>query len=167
MKYLFLILVSIFLFGCGSNNPQEIVVKEYVLTSINTTDENGFDSIRAKKDGADQYGMRQYVMAFLKRGPNRDLDSTTAANLQQQHMDNIGKMAEENKLALAGPFLDDGELRGIYIFNVTTIEEAELLTNSDPAIIAGSLIMELKPWYGSAALFEVNDIHNSIAKIKF
>ena len=65
---------------------------------------------------------------------------------------------------MAGPFGGDGELRGIYVFNVPTIEEAEALTNTDPAVIAGSLIMELELWYGSAALMQVNDIHKRISK---
>jgi uncharacterized protein YciI len=73
-------------------------------------------------------------------------------------------MSAEGKLVLAGPFLDDGELRGIYIFNVATVAEAEALTRSDPAIQAGSLVLELKEWYGSAALVAVNGIHRRLAK---
>jgi len=124
----------------------------------------GYDSLAAAEYGADEYGMKQYVMAFLKKGPNRDLDSAAAMELQMAHMENIDRMAEEGKLVLAGPFLDTGELRGIYIFNVPTIEEAQDLTNTDPAIQAGSLIMELKPWYGSAALVPVNDIHKTLSE---
>lgn len=124
-----------------------------------------FDEELAKQLGADEYGMKKFVMAFLKSGPNRSQDSTTRANLQRAHLDNIGKLAEEGKLVLAGPFLDNGELRGIYIFNVSSIEEAESLTKTDPAIQAGSLIMELKPWYGSASIIQMNDLHERIAKV--
>ncbi|MCH8128091.1 hypothetical protein IIC38_19400 [candidate division KSB1 bacterium] len=124
-----------------------------------------FDQELASKLGADEYGMRKYVLAFLKAGPNRDQDSLTAAKLQQAHMENIRRLADEGKLTLAGPFLDGGEFRGIYIFDVETVEEAKKLTETDPAIKAGRLIMELHPWYGSAALKQVNDIHNKIAKI--
>lgn len=73
-------------------------------------------------------------------------------------------MAEAGKLVLAGPFFGDGDLRGIYIFNVNSIEEAEALTNTDPAIQQGSLEMELIEWYGSAALMAVNDIHKTLGK---
>jgi uncharacterized protein YciI len=132
----------------------------------NSIAETGFDSIRAQKVGADDYGMRQYVMAFLRRGPNRSQDSATAAKLQMAHMENIGRMADEGKLALAGPFFGDGDLRGIYIFAVESLKEAEALTQSDPAIQAGSLEMELMLWYGSAALMEVGEIHKKIAKIE-
>ena len=46
---------------------------------------------------------------------------------------------------LAGPFADDGVLRGIYVFDVATVAEAEALTKTDPAIQAGQLVMELHP----------------------
>jgi len=125
------------------------------------------DTALVRQTGADQYGMRQYVMAFLKAGPNRDLSKEEAAKLQMAHLENIGRMADAGKLVLAGPFMDDGELRGIYIFNVPTIEEARALTESDPAIQAGSLVMELKPWYGSAALVLVNDLHKKLQATGF
>ncbi|MEQ9006839.1 MAG: YciI family protein, partial [Ekhidna sp.] len=118
----------------------------------------------AAETGADDYGMRRYVMALLKAGPNRDQDSTEAAQLQRAHLDNIKRMAEEGKLVMAGPFFDDWEVKGIYIFAVDTIEEAEELTKSDPAIRAGRLIMELHPWYGSAGLMKIGELHKKLAK---
>ena len=124
----------------------------------------GYDSLLAAELGADDYGMRRYVMALLKAGPNRSQDSTRAAELQQAHMANIRRLAEEGKLILAGPFLGSGPLRGIYVFDVTTVEEARELTMTDPAIQAGRLEMELLPWYGSAALMKVNEISTRISR---
>lgn len=123
-----------------------------------------YDPELAAKYGADDYGMKKYVLAFLKRGPNQDLDSLKKMELQAAHMANITRMAEEGKLVLAGPFFGNDDLRGIYIFDVQSIKEAEDLTNSDPAILEGSLVMELKEWYGSAALVGVNETHNSLMK---
>lgn len=125
---------------------------------------SGYDAALAQKVGADDYGMKKYVIAFLKRGPNRDRSKEESDRLQRAHMENISKLAEEGTLVLAGPFLDDGVLRGIYIFDVETIEEAEALTKTDPAVQAGSLIMELHPWYGSAATSLVGEWHSRIQK---
>jgi uncharacterized protein YciI len=125
------------------------------------------DTALARKLGADAYGMKRYVMAFLKAGPDRNQDSVTAANLQRAHMRNIQRMAREGRLVLAGPFLDDTGLQGIYVFNVESVEEARALTESDPAIKAGRLVMELHPWYGSAALQTVNDVHARIQSKSF
>ena len=34
-------------------------------------------------------------------------------------------MAEDGILLLAGPFLDDGDITGIYIFDIESVEEAQ------------------------------------------
>lgn len=118
----------------------------------------------AQKYGADEYGMKQYVIAFLKRGLNDTISKERAAELQNAHLENIQRIAKEGHLVIAGPFLDRGDIRGIYIFDVTSIEEAKLLTETDPAIQAGTLSMELKPWYASAALMIVNEYHEVLSK---
>jgi len=124
-----------------------------------------YDKEMAERYGADDYGMKTYVMAFLKKGPNRDLPKEEANALQKAHMENIGRLASEGKLLLAGPFYGDQDLRGIYIFDVESIEEAQALTATDPAIQAGSLVMELVKWYGSAAVSAIPELHGKLAKI--
>ncbi|MBO2637234.1 hypothetical protein I6M42_11280 [Shewanella algae] len=131
------------------------------LVSVETP---AYDKALAHALGADKYGMKPYVMAFLKAGPNRSGSKEQRAELQRAHMSHIQRLAQEGKLVLAGPFIDGGEWRGIYIFDIASLAEAEALTASDPAVQAGSLIMELKAWYGSAALLEVNRIHTRIAE---
>ena len=138
------------------------VLAMVALAALAVGAQGTYDAALAKKLKADQYGMRTYVMAFLKAGPNRNRSREDAQKLQQAHMANINRLAAEGKLVLAGPFADDGPLRGIYIFDVATVAEAEALTRSDPAIQAGSLVMELHPWYGSAALMMVNEVHGKI-----
>lgn len=135
------------------------------MTTENST--SAYDSLLAKKLGADDYGMKKYVMAFLKSGKVKIEDKTEAQNLQNAHMQNIQKMAADGYLVLAGPFFENPEIRGIYIFNVTSVDEARKLTETDPAIQAGVLEMELYPWYGSAALMEVNEIHKKVQKSEF
>lgn len=129
-----------------------------------TTPEN-YNPTLAKQLGADDYGMKMYVMAFLKAGPNRNHSKAEAAELQKAHMANIQKMAQNGDLVLAGPFApNDSGLQGIYIFNVKTVAEAEALTQTDPAIQAGRLTMELIPWYGSAAVMQINEVHQTLIK---
>ncbi len=127
-------------------------------------DEQGYDTLMAKELGADAYGMRKYVMAFLKEGPTRDQDSATVARIQRGHLDNMKVWAADGKLVLAGPYFDDFDIKGIYIFAVDSLEEAEELVKTDPAIVAGRLEMELHEWYGSAALMKVGEIHEMIAE---
>lgn len=163
--FLIAIITSLGLHACCSDCKKPTENKEEVVVTENESDEPVFDSVKAYEYGADDYGMKMYVMAFLKRGPNRDRDSAEAYDLQRAHLDNINRLVEEGKMVLAGPFGGDGDLRGIYIFNVETVEEAKALTETDPAIKAGSLEMELIPWYGSAAVVGIVDEHAKIAKI--
>ena len=125
-------------------------------------DKAGYDAELAAELGADQYGMASYVIAFLKRGPNRDMSDEEALELQTAHLNNIQRLADEGVLVVAGPFMGAGDMMGIYIFDVETIEEAQELTASDPAIKRGSLVMELHQWYGSAAMKQINNIHSKI-----
>ncbi len=123
-----------------------------------------YDAALAAKVGADDYGMKKYVIAFLKSGKTKIEDEAKRNELQKAHMKNIQRLAAEGKLVVAGPFLDKQPIRGIYIFNVSSIEEAKQLTETDPSIQAGTLEMELHPWYGSAALMEVVRIHKTLEK---
>lgn len=161
-------IILLFILGVMAScvqHPKDKVEELIHPEELTNTEISVYDSILAKELGADEYGMKQYVMAFLKSGPNRSQDDSTRNALQRAHLDNIIRLANEGLLVLAGPFADDGDVRGIYIFDVETIEEAEELTSTDPAIKSGSLVMELHPWYGSAAIMEVNEIHERIAKI--
>lgn len=124
-----------------------------------------YDSILAKKLGADERGMKKYVFCILKTGPANITDKTKKDSLFAGHMKNIGRLADEGKLAVAGPFMkNDRQYRGIYIFNVATIKEAEELTLTDPAIKAGVFVVELTEWYGSASLMATPEIHKKLEK---
>lgn len=162
----FMLLCSIAFIFMGCPGPEVIPdpIFKPDLYDMASDAKAGYDSVFAQKLGADKYGMSQYVMAFLKAGPNRSLDSATRVDLQKAHLKNIIRMADEGKLVMAGPFMDDGPVRGIYIFKVKTIEEARALTATDPAIKAGTLEMELHPWYGSAALPLVSPLHKRLEK---
>jgi uncharacterized protein YciI len=130
--------------------------------------QNTYDEALAQKLGADDYGMRKYVMAFLLRGDKvNEFTSEQRSEIQAGHMANIGKMAEMGKLIVAGPFFGNEELRGIYIFDVQTLEEAKVLTETDPAIKAGVLKMDLKEWYGSAALMMLPELYPKVTKKSF
>ena len=101
------------------------------------------------EDGGEQYLMQQYYIVFLKRGENRDQDSTAAAQLQQQHMAHLSRMSSEGYMSLAGPFGDDGEIRGIAVYNTPTLEMADSLARLDPSVQAGRLEVEIHPWWAA------------------
>ena len=94
-----------------------------------------------------KYEMKQYWMVFLKHGPHRDQDSVTAAKIQKGHLANINRLAELGKLLVAGPFGDEGDPVGIFIMDCKDEAEVKGLCATDPAIQAGRLIPEIRPWW--------------------
>lgn len=138
-----------------------------LMTNLSVAQQD-YDAELAQSLGADDYGMKIYVLALLKPGPNQDQDQETAQQLQQAHLANIRRLAEAGQLVLAGPFMpNEQDLRGIYVFDVATVEAAKQLTETDPAIQAGRLRMELIPWYGSATLPMINQWHKKISEKSF
>ncbi|NNT73212.1 hypothetical protein HKT18_13385 [Flavobacterium sp. IMCC34852] len=126
-----------------------------------------YDEQLAKSLNADEYGMKTYVFCILKTGSNTTATKEERAQLFEGHMANINKLADEGKLVVAGPFMkNDKNYRGIFIFNVSTLEAANALVESDPAVKAKIFEAEMTVWYCSAALQQVNELHNKVAKKK-
>ena len=126
-----------------------------------------YDSILSKKLNADDYGMKMYVFVMLKTGSNTSTDKEAKSKAFAGHMKNIQYMADNGKLAVAGPFEKSGTHRGLFILNVTTFEEANKLLEGDTAIKEKYLEPELIQWYGSASLMETPEIHKKLQKKNF
>lgn len=88
-----------------------------------------------------------YYFAFLMRGTEWTPGQTPELErLQEAHLTNIRRLADTGKLVVAGPFSDDGTLRGVFVFKTETLDEAKTLADSDPAVQAGRLVLEFHPW---------------------
>lgn len=123
-----------------------------------------FDAELAAELGADEYGMRRYTLVNLESGSVERSDADEQARLQSAHLAHIRALADSGQLVLAGPYLDEASPRGIFILAVEDMEQARSLVEADPAVQAGLLNVSLRPWYGSAALMELNDIHERISR---
>ena len=90
-----------------------------------------------------------FYFGFLKKGPNRkagDDKDPQIQELQKAHIANIVRLADLKKIVVAGPFGDDGELRGIFVFRVSSLKEAQDLAATDPMVKIDRLRIELHPW---------------------
>jgi uncharacterized protein YciI len=68
-------------------------------------------------------GPATVYLAFLVRGAKWTPGETPEnAAIQKAHLANIGRLAELKKLVVAGPFGDNGTLRGIFVFRVASLE---------------------------------------------
>lgn len=93
--------------------------------------------------------MKLYYFVMLTKGPRRSETNDTAVinKIQRGHLDNMDRLAKLGKLKVAGPFGDDGDWRGLFVMDCDTKKEVEELLATDPAIKAGRLAYEIRPWW--------------------
>ena len=118
----------------------------------------------ARSLGADENGMRRYVLVILKTGPNKVAAEPERDEMFKGHFANMNRLAAAGKLAVAGPFDGVDGWRGLFIFAVADIAEAQALVATDPVIIKGEMVAEYHAYYGSAALMLVRDAHERISR---
>lgn len=117
--------------------------------------------------GADEFGMKQYVLVILKTGNYKPGGKEETDSLFQGHMDNINHLVKEGKMIVAGPLeKNDQHYRGIFILNVNTIDKAKKLLSTDPTIASNVFEAETYIWFGSAALPTYLKTHSLIEKQK-
>lgn len=159
-KVLFLIFSLALLTGCnqsrdtrGIPGPEEVEAKapdtvRDIEKQAEELKEKGYQTFFYEEEGK-KFLMQQYFIVFLKSGANRGQDSTAAAELQRQHLAHLNRMATEGYLSLAGPFGDDGEIRGIAVYNTPTLKMADSLARMDPMVKVGRLEVEIHPWWAA------------------
>lgn len=123
-----------------------------------------YDETLAKQLGADERGMRRYVLVVLKTGPTRVADGPEREDMFKGHFANIQRLADEGKLAFAGPLDGVDGWRGLFVFAVDDVEEARKLASTDPVIVKGEMVAEYHKLYSSAALMLVADTHKTLQK---
>jgi len=122
--------------------------KQSMAAQIKELKDGGYEIFDyVDEESGDTIIMQQYFMAFLKRGPNRDWTKQESDSLQALHMSHLTRMYEEGYADISGPFGDDQEVRGITVYNVPTLKMADSLANMDPSVQAGSLMIEVRPWW--------------------
>lgn len=101
-------------------------------------------------------GMRTYFMVLLYRGPEWTAESSPETiELQDRHLANIKRLVAAGTMVLAGPFfppVGDDPLLGLFLFDVSSLQEATELAESDPAVQAGRLRVEVLTWYGPVGI---------------
>ncbi|MBA4317759.1 MAG: hypothetical protein C0412_05105 [Flavobacterium sp.] len=109
-----------------------------------------------KVNESQNYNFVQYFFVNYTLGPTRNQPPDEAKKIQDGHMANFNKLIEDGKALCGGPFVD-AKGGGMLILNVKTAEEAKKLCDNDPAVIAGRLAYEIRPWYTYKNVFFKNE----------
>lgn len=123
-----------------------------------------FDPELARSVGADDMGMKGYVLVILKTGPNRMPAGPERDEMFKGHFANINRLAGAGKLVLAGPLDGVDGWRGLFVLATPDLEEAKRLIATDPVVMKGEMVAELHKYYGSAALMLMNDLHERVSR---
>lgn len=156
IKKILLLLALGALYSCGNGSVQEKEViqgdmKEMPLDSIKKElKEQGYQVFEYEDEEEDTtYLMQQYFIVFLKKGPNRSGSKAETDSLMTLHLAHLGRMYKEGYASISGPFGDDGDIRGITIYNTPTLEMTDSLARLDPMVKSGRLIVETHPWWAA------------------
>ena len=149
-------LLSILLWACKEEKTEEElpVLREENSKTVSEIqaelEEAGYLTMNYVDEATkDTVIMQQYFIAFLKRGPNRGQPKEVADSLQKLHLEHLGRMYDLGYADISGPFGDDGDIRGITIYNTPTQHMADSLANLDPMVKAGRLAIEIHPWWAA------------------
>ena len=123
-----------------------------------------FDPDLARTLGADERGMRGYVLVILKTGPIKVPAGPERDEMFKGHFANIERLSAEGKLVVAGPLDGVEGRRGIFIFTGSDLDEVRRQVATDPVIVKGEMTAEFHKFYGSAALMQVKDTHERIVR---
>lgn len=118
-----------------------------------------FDEALAQRTGADERGMRPYVLVILKSSSTPVPKGEARDAMFRGHFANMARLAKDGKLAFAGPLDGVDGWRGLFVLAVDDLEEARALVATDPVVAQGEMVPELHKLYGSAALMLVNEFH--------
>lgn len=142
-----------------------VAVFLFVHTNSGAQTNNEYDSVLAKKLNGNANGMKSYYLVILKTGSANITDKAASDSLFREHIKNNQRLADENKIVVAGPMgKNDKTYRGIFILNTSSREEAEKMVATDPAVQAKVFDAEYYPWFATAALQEIMGIHKKITK---
>jgi len=124
----------------------------YILTlllSASIFASSGDDKKKESTKGETKINTSQpitYVVGIVKRGENWEQDSLRAFELQEKHLKFLDNLIANNKLIASGPLTSSSDARGLYVFKVKTIEEAQALTSKDEAMSSGWIAMDFHVW---------------------
>jgi uncharacterized protein YciI len=90
------------------------------------------------------YTMKRYVFCLYLTGSECSQSEEERAELQTEHLAHLSSL-EDHGLVMAGPFGDDGEKRGVLLFDPETVEDANALVEKDPMVIHKRLDFDCHP----------------------
>ncbi len=95
-----------------------------------------------------------YSVVFLRPDPARKpISNEDTDRIKAAHLANVQSMAKRGVLVAAGPFDDKSTtILGIFVFKITSLEEAKRIAAEDPTVVEHRTVVEAHSWRGPAGI---------------
>ncbi len=100
-----------------------------------------------QKDPNTKNTMTKYYLALLGKGEKNAAGAQESQQLMLEHLWNIRRQLDAKTFVTAGPFVSNGDLRGLFVIAATSLEEANAIAGADPLVKAGQLTVALHQWW--------------------
>jgi len=117
-----------------------------------------FDPALAQRTGANENGMRAYVLVLLKSSETPVPKGEARDAMFRGHFANMKRLAEAGVLVMAGPLDGQQGRRGLFVMAVPDIDSAKAHVATDPVIAQGEMVAEYHRFYSSAALMLIPEL---------
>lgn len=115
--------------------------------------DKGYEIFSYKDETLDTtFIMQQYYIVFLKAGSVKSGNKEEGDSIMKLHLKHLSRMYNEGYASVSGPFGDDGEIRGITIYNTPTLKMADSLAKMDPMVTSGRLTVETHAWWAAKGM---------------
>jgi uncharacterized protein YciI len=102
--------------------------------------------------------MTTYQLVLLHRAAGaRPMGEREIQRLQEEHLAYLERLHGEHRLIIEGPLDSTGQLRGVMVLDVGSVEEAEAIMAEDAWVKAGRLEAEIHPWWTAKGIVQETD----------
>jgi len=100
-----------------------------------------------------KYEMGAFYMCLLIKPPNFSPGSLSQ-DLIKEHLKHVQGLIASGKALLAGPFMDNTRIGGVFVLNAASAEEARAMEESDPFVKSGGVSVEVLKWWAAKGIMK-------------
>ena len=95
-----------------------------------------------------------YLVLLIKPSNGAVPQAMPNQQLLGEHLKHVRGLLTSGKAAIAGPFLDDSRIAGVFVLNASSPEEARTIEEADPLVKSGGFSVEVLKWWAGKGVMK-------------